>query len=79
MSSLFLSIIILEVVIMAHFWDAKEVAAEFFGGKQSYWTILKMAKAGDLPHIKQGKRYLFDPDTLAEWKRQRQELPHWMQ
>jgi len=64
---------------MPNFWDAKEVAKEFFNGKQSYWTILQMAKSGELPHIKMGNRYLFDPDTLALWKQQRQELPYWMQ
>lgn len=62
---------------MTTFLDAKEVSRQFFNGKISYWTILKMAKCGDIPCIRSGRRYLFDLASLEQWKKALEEKPYW--
>ncbi len=48
---------------------AKE-GAEYIGC--SYWTILEMAKAGKIPHIRVGKRVLFRRESLDEWLKEQE-------
>lgn len=50
--------------------NPQEVATEFFGGKISYWKVLRLAKSGEIPCIKMGSRYLFNEDSLIEWRRE---------
>lgn len=33
----------------------------------SYWKLLEMIKAKQIPHIKVGKRYLFRVEALDRW------------
>ena len=47
---------------------AQEVADVFFSGKVSYGTILKMARAGNIPHFKVGRKYFFRWDALINWQ-----------
>lgn len=47
---------------------AQEVSEYFFSGEVSYWTVLKMAKVGELPHFKVGSRYLFNRASLMNWQ-----------
>ena len=63
---------------MNRYLSAEEVAKEFFEGKLSYWTILKRARAGILPCIKDGGRYLFLRSALEEWEIKAIQRPNWM-
>lgn len=47
---------------------AKEVSDIFFSGEISYWTVLTMAKSGELPCFKIGAKYLFNQESLANWQ-----------
>ena len=40
-------------------------AAKYLG--ISYWKILEMAKAGEVPHVRAGRRVLFRRETLDRW------------
>ena len=64
---------------MSRYMSAKEVAQEFFEGRFSYWTVLKRAKSGVLPCIKDGGRYLFLRSALEEWESKALHRPTWMQ
>lgn len=33
----------------------------------SYWTLLDLAKRGDMPHIRVGKRVFFRRDSIDRW------------
>lgn len=33
----------------------------------SYWTLLELAKRGQCPHIRVGKRVFFRKDSLDKW------------
>lgn len=35
--------------------------------KKSYWKILEMAKAGEIPHCRIGNRLIFRKSTLDRW------------
>ena len=63
---------------MNRYMTAKEVAQEFFEGKLSYWTVLKRARAGILPCIRDGGRYLFLRSALEDWESQALQRPNWM-
>lgn len=52
-------------------WEAKQ-AAQYIGC--SYWTILEMAKKGQVPHIRVGKRVLFRQTVLDEWMEEQEKL-----
>jgi len=43
---------------------AKE-AAKYLG--ISYWKLLEMAKAGEIPHARAGRLILFRRETLDNW------------
>lgn len=43
-----------------NFLTAQEVAQVFFEGKVPYQRVLAMARKGDIPCRKIGRRYLFD-------------------
>jgi len=54
--------------------DAREAAratmpakagAEYMG--VSYWKLLQMVKAGEIPHIRVGNRILFRRESLDRW------------
>ena len=60
------------------YMTAKEVARKFFDGKLSYWTVLKRARAGILPCIRDGGRYLFKQSILEEWETSALQRPNWM-
>lgn len=63
---------------MNRYMTASEVARTFFEGKLSYWTVLKRARAGILPCIKDGGRYLFLRSALEEWEAKAMQRPNWM-
>ncbi|MCI1823280.1 MAG: helix-turn-helix domain-containing protein [Megasphaera sp.] len=47
--------------------NPKQVAKEFFYGKLSYYSVLSMAKSGEMPfHCIRGK-YLIWPKELQKW------------
>lgn len=46
---------------------ADEVAEQFFNGKLSYDTVLKMAKSEQIPCKKLGRQYFFSLDVLNAW------------
>ncbi|WP_017756788.1 excisionase family DNA-binding protein [Calidifontibacillus oryziterrae] len=48
---------------------AKE-AANLLG--VSYWLLLEMAKKGQIPNIRAGKRVLFRLESLEEWMDQQE-------
>ncbi|MCL6558881.1 MAG: helix-turn-helix domain-containing protein [Firmicutes bacterium] len=50
--------------------DAKE-AAEYIG--VSYWLLLEMAKRGEVPCIRAGRRVLFRVASLDAWMRDQEE------
>lgn len=37
------------------------------------WELLKARKL-DLPYIRIGRRYMFDPDVLLAWRKNRQQV-----
>ncbi len=39
----------------------------YLGGKLSYWTLLELAKTGELPHIRIGRRVFFRRQAIDEW------------
>lgn len=39
----------------------------YLGGKLSYWTLLELAKTGELPHIRIGRRIFFRRQAIDEW------------
>ena len=45
-----------------------EVSELFFNGEVSYWTVLKLAKSGQLPCFKVGSRYFFNWHSLENWR-----------
>ena len=47
---------------------AKEVSEIFFSGEVSYWTVLSMAKSGELPCFKIGAKYLSNRESLSNWQ-----------
>jgi excisionase family DNA binding protein len=51
--------------------EAKQ-AAQYLGC--SYWTILEMAKKGQVPHIRVGKRVLFRKNVLDQWMEEQEKL-----
>ena len=63
---------------MNRYMTAKEVARDFFEGRLSYWTVLKRARAGILPCIRDGGRYLFLRSALEVWESQALQRPNWM-
>ena len=63
---------------MNRYMTANEVAQEFFEGRLSYWTVLKRARAGILPCIRDGGRYLFLRSALEAWESQALQRPNWM-
>lgn len=67
------------MIVIMTLLTAQEVSEQFFGGKISYWSVLKMAKSGSLPCFKRGNRYLFDLDRLTEWKTELNARPYWQQ
>lgn len=60
------------------YMTAEEVARNFFDGKLSYWTVLKRARAGILPCIRDGGRYLFKRSVLEAWEKAALSRPTWM-
>lgn len=60
------------------YMTAKEVASNFFDGKRSYWTVLKRARAGILPCIRDGGQYLFKRSELEAWEKAAMDRPNWM-
>lgn len=46
-------------------------AAKYLGF--SYWKLLEMVKAGDMPHIRAGNRLLFRKETLDAWLTQQEQ------
>lgn len=57
------------------FYDAKEVAAEYFQGKLSYRQVLNLTHNGILPAVKQGRTYLYDSESLDNWRRKNFNIP----
>lgn len=51
-----------------NFLTAQEVAQLFFEGKVPYQRVLAMARKGDIPCRKIGRRYLFDREALDVWR-----------
>lgn len=45
-------------------------AAKYIG--ISYWKLLELAKAGELPHIRVGRRLLFRRESLDRWLEQQE-------
>jgi len=39
----------------------------YLGGKLSYWTLLELAKTGELPHIRVGRRVFFRREAIDAW------------
>ena len=60
------------------YMTAKEVAAIFFNGKRTHATVLKRARAGILPCIRDGGRYLFKRSELEAWEEAAMSRPNWM-
>ena len=67
--------------------DGKELEV-YLGGKLSYWTLLELAKAGELPHIRIGRRVFFRKQAIDAWlieletgsvKKQAEETPRYGQ
>jgi len=46
---------------------ANEINNNFFGGMESYQTILSMARSKQLPCARIGKRIFFDAETLEQF------------
>lgn len=40
---------------------------EYFGNKISDFTIRKLLRTGQLPHIRMGRKYLIPKDGLRQW------------
>lgn len=59
----------------AHFLTATEVSQVFFEGKVTYQRVLAMARKGQLPCRKIGRRYLFDPEALDVWRQRNMSRP----
>lgn len=38
----------------------------------SYWLILEMAKRGEIPHVRAGRRVLFRTESLNRWLEERE-------
>lgn len=45
-------------------------AARYLG--VSYWKLLELAKAGEVPHIRVGGRILFRRESLNKWLEQQE-------
>lgn len=58
-----------------NFLTAQEVAQIFFEGKVTYQRVLTMARKGQLPCRKIGRRYLFDPEALDVWRQRNMSRP----
>lgn len=58
-----------------NFLTAQEVAQIFFEGKVPYQRVLAMARKGQLPCRKIGRRYLFDPEALDVWRQRNMSRP----
>ena len=58
-------------------FTATQVAEVFFSGHVSYWSVLSMARNGELPCIWIGRRPYFFLDSLMEWKEEQENLPSW--
>lgn len=59
----------------ARFMTATEVSQVFFEGKVTYQRVLAMARKGQLPCRKIGRRYLFDPEALDVWRQRNMSRP----
>lgn len=57
------------------FFTAQEVALIFFEGKVTYQRVLAMARKGDIPCRKIGRRYLFDRQALDVWRQRNLSRP----
>ncbi|MEN6350515.1 MAG: excisionase family DNA-binding protein [Syntrophomonas sp.] len=49
---------------MKQMWEAKTAATRLC---ISYWTLLKMAKEGQIPHVRIGRRVLFSEEAISAW------------
>jgi len=47
--------------------DAKEAAR--YLGVLSYWSLLDLAKRGEVPHVRVGRRVFFRAEALDAWVR----------
>ena len=48
--------------------SAQDIKARFFPGKSpSAWTLIRKAKAGDIPCVQIGSRCYFDVDVFLDW------------
>ena len=54
---------------------AKQAAAEYFGGTISYWKLLALCKAGEIPFIKVGYRVFFRRESLDAWMENQEKNP----
>lgn len=45
----------------------KQVSEQFFHNKISYGVVLKMAKSGEMPFHRIGRKFFIWPDELLAW------------
>jgi len=50
----------------------KEASAIYFNHAVSYWRLLEMVKAGEIPHCRVGRRILFRRSVLDQWMAERE-------
>lgn len=60
---------------MNNVMSARQAANEYFNGTVSYWKLLEMVKARQIPYVKVGGRIFFRRTTLDEWMEQLEQNP----
>lgn len=47
--------------------SARQASTDYFNGQISYWKLLELAKAGQIPHFRIGGKVFFRADALDQW------------